>query len=292
MELATLINLGGAFAAAAASVLAFVAWRRAAVPADVADPHATAGGGLLRTLVAPLASRMRPDNQAELEALRTELLQGGLRSRDAIDRHLQDRVLSISAGSAVAAVIATAAGDVTGLLLANVALIAGVFGPKWIIRLRAGERREAISTALPGAVDLLTTCIEAGLSLENALRRVARDMRLASPVLADELDIAGKEIDAGVSMPDALRRLARRVGLDELSALCGVIAQAHGLGAPIGVTLREYAEASRRQRMSTLEERAGAVAAKLTIPLAVFFLPSSMLIILAPAIVQLARALS
>jgi tight adherence protein C len=188
-------------------------------------------------------------------------------------------------------VCAVAVTGLSGFLLAIVAILAGVSGPRWIVSMRATDRREAIGAGLPSAIDLLTTCIDAGLSLEQALGRVSRDMEIAAPVLADELQVTGQELAAGVSLPDALRRLARRVGLDDLSALCGVIAQAHGLGAPIGVTLREFAESSRRQRMSQLEERAGKVAAKLTIPLAVFFLPAAMLVILGPAVVQLVRAL-
>jgi len=73
--------------------------------------------------------------------------------------------------------------------------------------------------------------------------------------------------------------------------MCGVIAQAHGLGAPIGDTLREFAAASRRARTSMLEERAGKLAAQLTLPLATCLLPSALLVILGPAVLQLVRAL-
>jgi tight adherence protein C len=94
-----------------------------------------------------------------------------------------------------------------------------------------------------------------------------------------------------VPLADGLRRLSRRVGLDDLSALCGVLAQAHGLGAPIGNTLREFAASSRRSRTSMLEERAGKLAAQMTIPLAVCLLPAAMLIIIGPAALELVRAL-
>jgi tight adherence protein C len=129
------------------------------------------------------------------------------------------------------------------------------------------------------------------LSLEHAIARVAREIELSSPILADELHTTAAELQAGVSLPSALRRLSRRVGLDELSALCAVMAKAHGLGAPIGKTLRECATSSRRQRMALLEERAGKLAAQLTLPLATCLLPAAMLIILGPAVIQLVRAL-
>ena len=286
------LNLFAFAAAASASGLAFVAWRRArAADSTAADPNAVQGRGPIRVLVAPISTRMRPTNQGDLDELTTLLLHAGRRNRDAVDRYLEEKVLFLFGGLLFGVINAMLVGGMAGMLLADVAILAGILGPKKLLEWRAAERRDAIAAALPSAVDLLTTCIEAGLSLDQALRRVARDLELAAPTLADELTITSSELEAGVSMPDALRRLSRRVGLDDLSALCGVIAQAHGLGAPIGQTLREYADSSRKQRMSMLEERAGKIATQLTVPLATCFLPAAMLVILGPAAVQLVRAL-
>jgi tight adherence protein C len=295
MDTTSALNLFAFGSAASASGLALVAWRRARAAdptqSDPNAPSAEGGRGLLRAIASPLASRMRPTNQAELDELTAMLLHAGRRSRDAVDRYLEEKVLFLIGGLAVALLNAVVVGGLFGMILADLAILFGIMAPKKLIAWRGVERREAIAAGLPPAVDLLTTCIEAGLSLEQAVARVARDLELSAPVLAEELSITAHEFDAGVSLPDALRRLSRRVGLDDLSALCGVIAQAHGLGAPVGQTLREYAESSRRSRMSMLEERAGKVAAQLTIPLATCFLPAAMLTILGPAAVQLVRAL-
>jgi tight adherence protein C len=292
MDSSAALNLFAFGSASSASALAFVAWRRAkAADPAVADPNAVQGRGPLRALVSPLATRMRPTNQAELDELTSNLLHAGRRSRDAVDRFLEERVLFLFGGMVLALVTAAMIGGLAGTLLACLAALAGIVGPNKLLLMRAIERRDNIAAALPSAVDLLTTCIDAGLSLEQAVARVAGDLELAAPTLAEELSITANEFEAGVSLPDALRRLSRRVGLDDLSALCGVIGQAHGLGAPIGTTLREYAESSRRQRMSMLEERAGKIATQLTIPLATCFLPAAMLVILGPAAVQLVRAL-
>jgi tight adherence protein C len=294
MDSVAAIHLFGAGAAASASILAFAAFRH--IQAESAnlkgDPDAVEGTTLLRRLVSPIANQLRPSTQAELELLQTQLLTAGRRSRDAIHRYCEERVLAMFAGMIGALLGAIVLGGLAGLLIALIAVFVGLFGPSKLLALRAADRREAISRTLPTAVDLLTTCIDAGLSVEQAIRRVARELELAAPTLAEELRITASEFDAGVALPDALRRLARRVGLDDLSALCGVVAQASGLGAPISDTLREYARSSRRKRMSMLEERAGKLAAQLTIPLAVCLLPAAMLIILGPAVVQLVRALS
>ena len=291
METAAALNLFALVSAAAASALGFMAFFRSrAANTKANDPNAVQGSNWLRTLVSPLATAIRPTNQAEREILTTQLLTAGRRSRDAVNRYCEERILAML-GGVIVAIFATVVFDgIFALLLAMVAALGGIIGPSKVMLFRAAERREAIARGLPPAVDLLTTCIDAGLSPEHAIARVARELSRSSPTLAEEFTITASEFDAGVSLPDALRRLARRVGLDDLSALCGVIAQAHGLGAPIGSTLREYAHSSRRKRMSMLEERAGKLAAQLTIPLAICLLPAAMIIILGPAVIQLIRA--
>ncbi len=290
MESSSALQLFATLSAGTASVLGFVAYARVrAADQTTGDPNAEQGTNFIRRLVSPLAVQLRPTNLDELEVLTTQLLNAGRRSRDAVHRYCEERVLVLFAGLLFAILGATMVKGLFGLLLAMVALLVGILGPSKLMLLRAADRREAIARALPGAVDLMTTCIDAGLSPEQAIARVARELKMSGPVLAEELSITASEFDAGVSLPDALRRLARRVGLDDLSALCGVIAQAHGLGAPVGDTMREYAQSSRRKRMSMLEERAGKLAAQLTIPLALCLLPAALMIIIGPAVVQLIR---
>lgn len=288
----SLFNVAAAGSATAASLLSFIAYRRAAVTSEaLASDDGEAPVGLVRKLIGPVALQLRPTNQSELEMLSTRLLAAGRRDRDAVDRFCEEKLLAILASMVGALFVASVVGGAFGVLLSMVSIGLGILGPSKVLDMKAAERSEAVAAALPNAVDLLTTCIEAGLSLEQAMTRVAKELERTSPVLAKEFRITASEFEAGVSLPDALRRLARRVALDDLSALCGVIAQAHGLGAPVGQTLREYAASSRRTRTSMLEERAGKLAAQLTLPLAMFLLPAAMVIILGPAVIQLVRAL-
>jgi tight adherence protein C len=286
------IKLAAAVLALAGSVLGLVAWRRSRVAAAVGDdPNSVEGRGVVRWLVSPLAARLRPREQVEIEDVKTALLQAGRRSRDAVDRYFEERALWLVFGLAAAVINLGSVDGLFGLMLAVGAVLLGLYGAEIVVRLRAAERREAVAQALPGAVDLLTLCIEAGLSLEQALARVGRDLGLSAPTLADELRLVTSELAAGIPMAEALRRLARRVGLDDLSAMCGVLAQSYNLGAPVGKTLHEYATSTRRQRLNQLEERAGSIATRLSIPMAVCFLPASLLIILGPPAVQFARSL-
>jgi tight adherence protein C len=172
-----------------------------------------------------------------------------------------------------------------------VAFVFGLIFPKLRLSSKADERREAINRALPSAIDLLMTCVDAGLSVEQAMSRTAKEYSRSSPILAEEFSIAANECEAGVALTEALRRLARRVDLEDMSGLCSIISQAHELGAPIVDTLADYADSSRKLRMATLEERAGKLATKLIFPLALFLLPSAMVAILGPAAIQLMQSL-
>jgi tight adherence protein C len=292
------LHLAAGLCATAAALLAVIAAvlgvrrrgsRARAADRELDDEHRPLARW--RRWVAPLAYHLGPGSPAELDALTTRLFHAGRRGRHAVLRHAEDRALAVLAGGAAAVAALVLVGRAGGIALAAATLAAGIAGPGRWLAVLAATRRDAVAAALPGAIDLLTTCIDAGLALEQALARVGRLLAPISRVLAAELAITSAEIEAGVSTADALRRLARRVGLDELSAMAGVIAQAHGLGAPIGDTLREFAAASRRARTSRLEERAGTLAAQLTLPLAVCLLPAALLIILGPAVLQLARAL-
>lgn len=292
MDAATL-NLFAAGAAGLASIAGLAAYVRArkAAPPPELDESEEAPRSLWRRAVGPIAVHLRPTNADELELLTTRLLNAGRRSRENVDRYCEERVIALLGGMVGALLWSAVIGGTAGALLAMVSLVLGIVGPSKIIAGHAQARRDAVAGALPGAVDLLTTCVDAGLSLEAALGRVAKEIAPSSDVLSTELMVTVRELEAGVALADALRRLSRRVGLDDLSALCGVIGQAHGLGAPVGNTLKEFAESSRRSRMSMLEERAGKLAAQLTIPLATCLLPAAMLIIIGPAVLQLVRAL-
>jgi tight adherence protein C len=289
-ETMQLLALCAASGGALAAGTAWLRLRRAADPtvpgaSDDAEPTS-----LLRRLASPLAMRLRPSRQSELELLQTRLLRAGRRQRSAVDRYLEEKLLALLGGLFGGIFLGGAVGGSGGFFLMLGCMLLGIIGPDRVIDARGTRRREAVAAGLPGAVDLLVTCLDAGLSLEQAISRVSHDLAHSSPTLAEELRITASEFEAGVALPDALRRLARRVGLDDLAAMCGVVAQAHALGAPVAHTLREYAVASRRQRMSMLEERAGKLSTQLTIPLALFLLPAAMLMILGPAALQLVRA--
>ncbi len=292
------IDLVGLLACVGAGIAALVAWRRSRIAAMIEAARVVAAGGEtqtaqgpIRALAAPLAQRLRPHSQIDLEKITNRLSNAGRRGRDEVDRFLEEKVIWTIVGFVGAIAAFMLIPGLPGLLIGMLAASWAIIGADRLLQARVDERQAAVRRGLPPAVDLLVTCLDAGLSLENAVARVAKDLAHSEPILAEELRLTASELEAGVTLPDALRRLSRRVGIDELSAMCGVVAQASALGAPIAQTLREYAIASRRSRIAQLEERAGMLSSKLTLPVALCLLPAALLVIVGPAAVQLMRAM-
>ena len=144
---------------------------------------------------------------------------------------------------------------------------------------------------LPLTVDLLLTCVDSGLSLHDAFDRIGGDLKKAAPTIAEELRVTSIEISAHVPLATALKNLATRTQVEEVETLCSVLSQADGLGAPITESLENYIQSSRRSQLSKIEETAGALSAKITLPLTLFFMPVSMVLLLGPPIMELGASL-
>jgi len=137
----------------------------------------------------------------------------------------------------------------------------------------------------------VVTCVEAGLGLEAAIARVAGELGLGAPLLAQELELTEMEMRAGVARGDAFRRMADRTGVEELRNLAAIIVQTQIFGTSIAKSLRIQADALRGRRMQVAEERAAAASVKMTIPLVLCIAPALFVVLLGPAVVSIAREL-
>jgi len=177
------------------------------------------------------------------------------------------------------------------ILYASLLTLGALLLPKRILIARGEQRQEEIRLSLPHTLDLIITCMEAGLNLEQAIERVTREIYASDPELADELKVVLQELNAGLSLGAAFKKLSHRVSSEELKNLCNIVIQSITLGASLGRAMREYAASGRRKRELKLEEDAGRVTAKLTLPLTLCLLPSAMLAMLAPAVVTILESL-
>jgi tight adherence protein C len=189
--------------------------------------------------------------------------------------------LTISAGSDMLKLV----------LLVGAALFIGVIGPRAVVDNLASKRRDRIRKAVPDTLDLMVVCVEAGVGLDAAMLRVARDMASLHPDLASEFLIVNRKMSAGLTRADALQGLYARTGLEELRGLASSMIQSERLGSSIARVLRVYSETIRRKRKQAAEQRAAKAALKMLFPMALFMLPALFAIVLGPAAFTLADAL-
>jgi tight adherence protein C len=141
-------------------------------------------------------------------------------------------------------------------------------------------------------MDLMVVCSEAGLSMEAAIERIARELVEGYPSLAENLYMASLEIRAGKSFTEALERLGQRLAIEEAAMLATLLQQSIELGTSLSQSLRVYSDEMRNKRMSRAEEKAYALPAKLVVPLTLFVFPVLIVTLMFPAVIRVMGALS
>lgn len=169
------------------------------------------------------------------------------------------------------------------VLLGLVAGILGVIGPGLWLDYVKSKRQMAIRRSLPDALDVITICVEAGLSLNSAIVRVSSELQSTYPLLASELIIVHRQVQMGKPAGAALRSFAERFDLAELRTMASVVSQSERLGASIASALRNFGETMRTKRMQQAEERAQKAAVKILMPTVLCIFPSLFVVILGPA---------
>lgn len=164
----------------------------------------------------------------------------------------------------------------------------GFYAPNIFIANAVSKRQHSIRRAWPDALDLLLICVESGVSMELAMRRVADEIAAQSPPLAEELVLTTAELSFLPDRRVALENLGLRTGLEEVKSVMQALIQADRYGTPIAQALRVLAQESRDQRMTAAEKKAAALPPKLTVPMILFFLPVLVAVILGPAGIQVA----
>ena len=148
------------------------------------------------------------------------------------------------------------------------------------------QRQERIRRSVPDALDLMVVCVEAGVSLDAAILRVAREIRLAHTDLAHELAVVNRKTNAGIPRDAALRGLWQRTGVEEIRALVSSMIQSEKWGTSVATVLRVSADTLRRKRRQTAEKKAKQAPLKMTFPLVLFILPALFIVIMGPALMQ------
>lgn len=165
----------------------------------------------------------------------------------------------------------------------------GLQAPMLFLRNAISKRQLSIKRAFPDALDLLLICIESGMSVEMAFRKVATEIVGQSIALSEEFTLTTAELSYLQDRKVAYENLARRTGLEGVKSVCLALQQAERYGTPLGHSLRVMAQENRDMRMNEAEKKAAALPPKLTVPMIVFFLPVLFVVILGPTGIKVAE---
>lgn len=226
--------------------------------------------------------------------LRQQLIHAGYREPSAVAIFWGARLaLTVGLGALGFLVLQAATGDgVRALLAAGWGAGLGWVGPSVRVRSRARARQKDIQRALADALDLMVVCVEAGLALNQALVRVADEIRHVSQVTSDELTLVNLEIRAGVPRDEALRNLGDRTGVTDLQSLVAMLIQTDRFGTSVAQALRVHSDTMRTKRRQRAEEAAAKTTIKLVFPLAFCIFPALFVVILGPALISIYRTLA
>lgn len=250
-----------------------------------------------KTLASKLVDQFSLERLLEAPELRDKMAQAGLRGQGPIYKFYFFRmILPISLGlfGAIFLIILNTPGwQMMQRVAATLGLtLFGYYLPGIYVKNLAGKRLASIMAVFPDALDLLLICVESGMSVELAFARVGDELAENSVELAEEFHLTTAELSYLSSRRAAYENLARRNDHIGIRSVATALIQAERYGTPLGESLRTMANENRQLRMMAAEKKAAALPAKLTVPMIVFFLPVLFIVILTPAAMRLAGALS
>jgi tight adherence protein C len=225
------------------------------------------------------------------EEAREKLIQAGYRGQAPYVTYLFFRLVSPVVAFLVSAfylffVVQMDKPPTIKLGMALFAAYCGMQLPWFFLKNKIQKRQLSIRRAFPDALDLLLICVESGMSIEAAFRKVSQEIGSQSIPLAEELTLTTAELSYLQDRKIAYENLARRTDLEGVKAVCVALQQSERYGTPLGQTLRVMAQENRDMRMSEAEKKAAALPPKLTVPMILFFLPVLFIVILGPAAIR------
>jgi len=233
-------------------------------------------------------SRALPMSPDEVSRTRAWLIQAGDREPKHLTAYLGARVFFAVLGLGIVLLIS---GVSNPMLLIGVTAL-GFFIPRFILKRMIRDRQMRIRLGLPDAIDLTVICVDAGLALDHAMKRVGEDLQHAHPDLSEELRLVNLEMRAGKPRAEALRNLVSRTGVDDIKSLVGTLVQTDRFGTSISQALRVHSDSLRTERRQRAEEQAAKTTIKMVPPLVLFVLPSIIIVSLGPALIELYRTVS
>jgi tight adherence protein C len=241
-----------------------------------------------------VVDRLNLQRMVDSPELRNRLSQAGWRGRGPAYTFVFLRIALPLVFGLVAAIIVFSSSKMemaVGLkvLICGGAAFVGFLIPGILLTNTVKKRQTELLKGFPDSLDLITICVEAGLSMEGAFARVTDEIAESSPVLAEEFGLTTAELAFLGDRRQALENFASRTGQESIKALVTSLIQSEKYGTPLGVALRVLSRENREARMSRAEKKAGGLPAALTVPMILFFLPVLFLVLVGPAAIQVVR---
>jgi tight adherence protein C len=234
-----------------------------------------------------LGALLKPQTELEQSAIKIRLANAGFRSESAAGIYQGLRVGSFVVFTLMAVlffyVLEMEFPVLPGYAWWTVFLATGLYLPNMILWYLRSKRQEAIFLTLPDALDLLVVCVESGLGLDAAMRRVTDEMKEHAKVLCEELTLANFQLQMGRPRREVLHDLGVRTGVDDVRSLAAILIQADRFGSSIAQALRVQSDSMRTRRRQIAEEKAAKTAVQLIFPLVLFIFPGIFVVLVGPA---------
>jgi len=241
------------------------------------------------------ANFLEPQDAKALSQIRLTLIQAGYRNRDAV-RYFHFAQLALALGLLTLGVIyflmfksgeETSAQEAILYILGPGAV--GYLMPKYWVTKRQQKRQEEISDGFPDSLDMMLVCVEAGQSMDQAIIRVAKEIRSSFPALSEEYEIVALQMKAGRDKPSVLSEMAERCGVQDISSFVTTLIQSQTFGTPVGDALRVYAGEMRDKRVMRAEEKANKLPTQMTLVTMTLTVPPLLIILVGPSILDIMK---
>lgn len=244
------------------------------------------------------ANFLEPQDEKQLSQMRLTLMQAGYRDRDAV-RYFHFAQFALGIGGLILGVIyflvAVSGDDTTTQQALMYTLGPGGLGymvPKYWVTKRKQKRQEEIEQGFPDSLDMMLTCVEAGQSMDQAILRVAAEIKASYPALAEEFEIVSQQMKAGRDKPSVLKDMAERCGVQDISSFVTVLVQSQTFGTSVADALRVYAGEMRDKRVMRAEEKANKLPTKMTLATMMLTVPPLLIILVGPSVLGIMELFS
>jgi tight adherence protein C len=217
------------------------------------------------------------------------LSEAGFRNEGAVGIFLGLKFIGLIVGLTVsgAATLLTGSYTQSALIYAVVVVAFMFYLPDIAVWFVARHRKDSIFMGLPDVLDLLVVCVEAGLGLDQAMRKVSEEMKKSARVVSDEFALCNFQLQMGRARNEVLQDLGGRTGVDDLRSLAAILIQADKFGSSIAQALRVQSDSMRTRRRQLAEEKAAKTAVKLIFPLVIFIFPAIFVVLVGPAAITI-----